>query len=77
MLEELVAHYGWERLALHVRVNCFGNNPSIDSSLKFLRRTPWARKKVDALYRDTMFEKGPMAKPVVEPALGPIVEPVA
>ena len=50
MLEELVAHYGWEELAGYVRVNCFGNKPSIASSLKFLRRTPWARKKVDRLY---------------------------
>ena len=61
MLEELVAHYGWERLAAHVRVNCFGNNPSISSSLKFLRRTPWARKKVDALYLHAPFHRRPKA----------------
>ena len=50
ILEELVAHYGWEELALKININCFKNDPSIKSSLTFLRRTPWAREKVEGLY---------------------------
>lgn len=50
ILEELLAQYGWERLGEEVKVNCFHVNPSISSSLKFLRRTPWARAKVEKLY---------------------------
>ena len=46
----LVKHFGWETLGQHVRINCFNNNPSINSSLKFLRKTPWARKEVEDLY---------------------------
>jgi len=50
ILEELVENYGWEHLGYKIRINCFNSNPSIKSSLKFLRRTPWARNKVEALY---------------------------
>jgi uncharacterized protein (DUF2132 family) len=50
MLEELVAAYGWEGLGDRINVNCFQNDPSVKSSLKFLRRTQWARDKVEALY---------------------------
>lgn len=50
----LVAHYGWDGLAEHIPVNCFSNEPSIKSSLKFLRKTPWARNKVEALYLLTL-----------------------
>jgi uncharacterized protein (DUF2132 family) len=50
ILEELVAAYGWEGLGDRINVNCFQNDPSIKSSLKFLRRTQWARDKVEALY---------------------------
>jgi uncharacterized protein (DUF2132 family) len=50
----LVAHYGWGGLAERIPVNCFSNDPSIKSSLKFLRRTPWARDKVEALYLLTL-----------------------
>ncbi|MDF1580997.1 MAG: VF530 family protein [Desulfuromonadales bacterium] len=46
----LVEHYGWEELARNIEINCFISNPSIKSSLKFLRRTPWARKRVEELY---------------------------
>lgn len=46
----LVAHYGWEQLAERIPVNCFSHDPSIKSSLKFLRKTPWARDKVEKLY---------------------------
>lgn len=50
ILEYLVAKYGWEELGDIIRINCFIDNPSINSSLKFLRKTEWARKKVEALY---------------------------
>lgn len=50
MLEHLVDHYGWEKLGSKIRINCFTKDPSIKSSLKFLRTTPWAREKVEQLY---------------------------
>lgn len=52
ILTELVDKYGWELLGDHIRINSFHTNPSISSSLKFLRRTPWARAKVEKLYLD-------------------------
>jgi uncharacterized protein (DUF2132 family) len=54
ILEELVKHFGWEELANNININCFKSNPSINSSLKFLRKTEWARKKVEALYIDAI-----------------------
>jgi uncharacterized protein (DUF2132 family) len=50
IVERLVAHYGWPKLAEAIPINCFSHDPSIKSSLTFLRRTPWARDKVEALY---------------------------
>jgi uncharacterized protein (DUF2132 family) len=50
ILTQLVEHYGWEEMGRTVRIKCFTNDPSIKSSLQFLRRTPWARTKVEALY---------------------------
>ncbi len=50
ILNELVAKYGWPELGYRIRINCFLEDPSIKSSLKFLRKTPWARKKVEELY---------------------------
>jgi len=50
ILESLVEKYGWEKLGLEININCFTNNPSIKSSLTFLRKTPWAREKVEKLY---------------------------
>jgi len=50
LLEDLVKYYGWEMLAMKININCFKKDPSIKSSLKFLRRTPWARDKVEQLY---------------------------
>jgi uncharacterized protein (DUF2132 family) len=50
LLNELVAVYGWEELGRKIAIRCFTQDPSIASSLKFLRRTPWAREKVEALY---------------------------
>ena len=53
LLNQLVDQYGWATLSDLVRINCFRSNPSIRSSLTFLRRTPWARAKVEALYIQT------------------------
>ncbi|GAA3701174.1 VF530 family protein [Oceanisphaera sediminis] len=50
LLTELVDRYGWEELARRININCFKKDPSIKSSLTFLRRTPWARTEVEALY---------------------------
>lgn len=50
IVNELVAHYGWPRLGEEVAIRCFTHDPSVPSSLKFLRRTPWAREKVEGLY---------------------------
>ena len=55
ILIRLHAHYGWAQLAQQIDINCFISDPSIKSSLKFLRRTPWARTKVEQLYLDTTF----------------------
>lgn len=51
VLNELVAFYGWEQLGSMITIKCFTTDPSIKSSLVFLRRTPWARTKVEDLYR--------------------------
>jgi uncharacterized protein (DUF2132 family) len=53
VLTQLEAHYGWEALALKIDIKCFKSDPSIKSSLKFLRKTPWARSKVESLYVST------------------------
>ena len=50
ILNYLVEYYGWEQMGVNIRINCFTSNPSMQSSLKFLRKTPWARKKVEDLY---------------------------
>jgi uncharacterized protein (DUF2132 family) len=50
ILTRLVEQYGWERMGRSVNIRCFTNDPSIKSSLQFLRKTPWARKKVEELY---------------------------
>ncbi|WP_375739964.1 VF530 family DNA-binding protein [Pseudomonas boanensis] len=50
LLNELVAHYGWDGLAKRIDIRCFKSDPSIKSSLAFLRKTPWAREKVEALF---------------------------
>jgi len=50
ILTQLVEQYGWEALGQQINIKCFNNEPSIKSSLKFLRSTPWARKQVEALY---------------------------
>mgnify|MGYP002628709022 CR=1 FL=1 len=53
ILMRLVDYYGWDQLGLRIEIRCFNLDPSIPSSLKFLRRTPWARKKVEELYLST------------------------
>ena len=54
-LEKIVIHlvesYGWEELGTQIRISCFADNPSVQSSLKFLRKTPWARTKVEDFYK--------------------------
>ncbi|MDT8377043.1 MAG: VF530 family protein [Mariprofundaceae bacterium] len=50
VVTSLVEHYGWEELGMLININCFNNDPSVKSSLKFLRKTPWARTKVENLY---------------------------
>lgn len=53
ILNRLMEHYGWRGLAQRIDINCFKSDPSIKSSLKFLRRTAWARERVEQLYIDT------------------------
>lgn len=55
ILTRLVDHYGWDQLGKRIVINCFLSDPSIKSSLKFLRKTPWARKEVEDLYLNTRF----------------------
>lgn len=57
IIEELLARYRWDGLAYHVDVKCFKENPSIKSSLTFLRKTPWARKKIEDLYTEMLNNK--------------------
>ena len=58
VVTELVEHYGWEQLGSLVHIKCFTSDPSIKSSLTFLRKTPWAREKVEALYLATLRRDG-------------------
>lgn len=53
IVTQLVEHYGWDELAQRIDINCFKSDPSIKSSLKFLRKTQWARDKVESLYIST------------------------
>lgn len=55
ILTRLVDHYGWDQLGKRIVINCFLSDPTIKSSLKFLRKTPWARKEVEDLYMNTRF----------------------
>jgi uncharacterized protein (DUF2132 family) len=54
ILHHLVKLYGWQELGRRIRIRCFTDNPSIQSSLKFLRKTPWARTKVENLYIESI-----------------------
>ncbi|MBJ7553103.1 VF530 family DNA-binding protein [Marinomonas spartinae] len=53
IVTDLVEHYGWDELATRININCFKSDPSVKSSLKFLRKTEWARGKVETLYIET------------------------
>ncbi|MCH4551410.1 MULTISPECIES: VF530 family protein [Aestuariibaculum] len=57
IINDLVAHYGWEYMGHTININCFKSNPTVKSSLKFLRRTPWARAKVEAMYLNMLKQK--------------------
>ena len=61
VITSLVDHYGWEALGKRIAVRCFISDPSVASSLKFLRKTPWARKKVENLYVATLKRTGKKA----------------
>ena len=54
IIDKLVEHYGWNELGYRINIRCFNSEPSVKSSLKFLRKTPWARAKVEKLYIDTI-----------------------
>lgn len=68
MLTRLVRHHGWERLAGFIRIRCFQNEPSIASSLRFLRKTPWARDKVAEFY--LKYQGNPWNQPGWKPEPG-------
>ncbi len=55
IINKLVDYYGWDELSYRINIRCFYSDPSISSSLKFLRKTPWARQKVEKLYLHTFF----------------------
>lgn len=57
IVESLVEQYGWETLGTKIKIRCFTHDPSVKSSLKFLRRTPWAREKVERLYLRSLKQK--------------------
>ena len=59
---KLEEYYGWDGLAEKININCFKTDPSLKSSLKFLRKTPWAREKVEQLYLATFSERNPWKK---------------
>jgi uncharacterized protein (DUF2132 family) len=62
ILNSLVEHYGWEKLGNLIEIRCFSSDPSVKSSLTFLRKTPWARKKVEDLYISTLKKQQKAAK---------------
>lgn len=65
IVNALVARFGWEELAKRININCFKSDPSVKSSLKFLRRTPWARKEVEDLYLDSLEDEMVTQKEIV------------
>lgn len=60
IVTQLAEHYGWDGLAWKININCFKSDPSVKSSLKFLRRTPWARQQVEDLYVATFAPRIPL-----------------
>lgn len=67
ILDYLVADYGWEKLGQYIKIKCFNSHPSISSSLTFLRKTPWARLKVENLYIVTVQKAAAKAKRLLPP----------
>ena len=67
IVEHLVSTFGWGELGARININCFNSNPSVKSSLKFLRRTPWAREKVERLYLQSIGKQQPHRKQVGQP----------
>lgn len=67
IVTQLEEKYGWEELGRRINIKCFSNDPSINSSLKFLRKTPWARKKVETLYLQTSWAANNIWKPPAKP----------
>ncbi|HEX3141441.1 MAG TPA: VF530 family protein [Rhizobacter sp.] len=63
MLNDLVAHFGWPGLGEQINIRCFTSDPSVASSLKFLRKTPWAREKVESLYLFMLREQARADRP--------------
>ncbi len=61
IVTELQQNYGWEKLGQLVKINCFNIDPSLNSSLKFLRKTPWARKQVEQLYIRSLQKESPFS----------------
>ncbi|MCK4492666.1 MAG: DUF2132 domain-containing protein [Methylococcales bacterium] len=57
IVTKLIDDYGWEELGKRIKIKCFTSNPSLNSSLKFLRKTPWARQKVEELYLRSQWQK--------------------
>ena len=71
MIEHLVERYGWDGLGARIDIGCFTHEPSVPSSLKFLRKTPWARTKVESLYRHSVAhprQRVAAAEPDVSPS---------
>jgi len=66
MLDQLVAHAGWEEMGRAIPIRCFTHDPSIKSSLTFLRKTPWARAKVEQFYLDRLAEMPPPADHAID-----------
>ncbi|HEX8394404.1 MAG TPA: VF530 family protein, partial [Longimicrobium sp.] len=62
MLTELVEHFGWKTMGERIAIRCFTSDPSVPSSLKFLRKTPWAREKVEGMYLYMLREKARQAR---------------
>jgi uncharacterized protein (DUF2132 family) len=70
IINALVKHYGWGELGMYVKIRCFNKDPSVKSSLKFLRKTPWARKKVEELYLEMLMEKDEQSESPRDPWAG-------
>ena len=67
IINALVARYGWDEMGKRVNINCFKSDPSVKSSLKFLRRTPWARAEVEVLYIESLSDSAEPEPPADSP----------